>query len=70
MPQQLTSIEFSLDDTVGGQPLTPENVDLPTLRGFIEEVDEAALRRLWNRGSEAWREVCSATTWVDSLRGS
>jgi hypothetical protein len=40
MPQQLASIEFSLDDTIGGQPLTPENVDLPTLRGFIEEVEK------------------------------
>ena len=40
MPQQLTSMEFSLDDTIGGQPLTPENVDLPTLRGFIEEVEK------------------------------
>lgn len=40
MPQQFASIEFSLDDTIGGQPLTPENVDLPTLRGFLEEVEK------------------------------
>lgn len=39
MPNELTEIEFSLDDLVGGQPLTPETVDLPTLRGFLEEVE-------------------------------
>lgn len=39
MPSELTELEFSLDDLVGGQPLTPETVDLPTLRGFLEEVE-------------------------------
>lgn len=39
MPSELTELEFSLDDVVGGQPLTPETVDLPTLRGFLEEVE-------------------------------
>ena len=40
MPAELSSIEFSLDDIIGGQPLTPETVDLPTLRGFLEEVEK------------------------------
>lgn len=40
MPNELTALEYSLDDLVGGQPLTPENVDLPTLRGFLEEVEK------------------------------
>ena len=39
MPNEMSEIEFSLDDVVGGQPLTPETVDLPTLRGFLEEVE-------------------------------
>lgn len=39
MPNELTELEFSLDDVVGGQPLTPETVDLPTLRGFLEDVE-------------------------------
>lgn len=39
MPNELTELEFLLDDVVGGHPLTPETVDLPTLRGFLEEVE-------------------------------
>jgi hypothetical protein len=39
MSNELTELEFSLNDVVGGQPLTPENVDLPTLRGFLSEVE-------------------------------
>ena len=39
MPNELTNLEFSLTDEVGGRPLTPETVDLPTLRGFLEEVE-------------------------------
>jgi hypothetical protein len=39
MPNELTELEFSLDDVIDGRPLTPETVDLPTLRGFLEEVE-------------------------------
>jgi len=39
MPGELSSLEFALDDTIGGQRLTPETVDLPTLRGFLAEVE-------------------------------
>lgn len=39
MANKLTELEFSLNDVIGGQPLTPDNVDLPTLRGFLEEVE-------------------------------
>jgi hypothetical protein len=39
MPGELTPLEFHLDDRIGDQPLTPRNVDLPTLRGFLEEVE-------------------------------
>ena len=40
MPSELSRIEFALDDTIGGQRLTPETVDLPTLRGFLAEVEK------------------------------
>jgi hypothetical protein len=40
MPTNLTPLEFALDDRVGGQPLSPETVDLPTLRGFLDEVEK------------------------------
>lgn len=39
MPDELTKLEFSLDDEIAGKPLTPDNVDLPTLRGFLQEVE-------------------------------
>lgn len=39
MTTELARTEFSLDDRVGGQPLTPLSVDLPTLRGFLAEVE-------------------------------
>lgn len=39
MSNKLTDIEFSLSDEVGGLPLTPETVDLPTLRGFLQDVE-------------------------------
>ena len=39
MPSELTELEFALDDMIGGRPLTLETVDLPTLRGFLEEVE-------------------------------
>ena len=39
MADQLTKLEFSLEDTLNGAPLTPETVDLPTLRSFLVEVE-------------------------------
>ncbi len=33
-------------------------------------VDEEALGRLWQHGSEAWRDVGSASRWLDELRGN
>ena len=39
MPGELTELEFSLNDVVDNRPSTPETVDLPTLRGFFEEVE-------------------------------
>ena len=39
MPNELTELEYSLEDVVGGRPLTPATVDLPTLRGFLAEVE-------------------------------
>jgi hypothetical protein len=39
MPTNLTPLEFSLEDRVGDKPLTPETVDLPTLRSFLDEIE-------------------------------
>jgi hypothetical protein len=39
MANELTELEFWLEDVIGGQPLNPDTVDLPTLRGFLEEVE-------------------------------
>ena len=39
MPDDLMPLEFSLEDRIDGLPLTPETVDLPTLRRFLEEVE-------------------------------
>lgn len=40
MSESLSSLTFALDDTIGGRSLTPETVDLPTLRGFLAEVEK------------------------------
>lgn len=40
MQTEPPSIEFKLEDMIGGQPLTLETVDLPTLRGFLEDVEK------------------------------
>lgn len=40
MPGELTALEFRLEEVVSGRPLTPATVDLPTLRGFLEEVEK------------------------------
>ena len=34
------------------------------------EADEADLQRLWEKGREVWRDVTSATEWVETLRGN
>ena len=39
MSNELIALEYSLDDLIGSQPLSPETVDLPTLRGFLGEVE-------------------------------
>ncbi len=39
MAKELKEVVFSLDDQSEGKRLTLENVDLPTLRGFLEEVE-------------------------------
>lgn len=39
---------------------------------FVEhstDIDEAALERMKARGASAWRDVQSASTWVDKMRG-
>jgi hypothetical protein len=40
MPGELTELEFLLNDVIDSRPLTPATVDLPTLRGFLEDVEK------------------------------
>lgn len=42
MPAELTELDFSIEDELDGKPLTPENVNLPILRAFLEEVESFA----------------------------
>jgi len=37
---------------------------------YSKEVDEEALTNLWKKGAEAWKNVSSATDWVETLRGN
>ena len=39
MADDLKQLAFTMEDFLGGKPLSPSNVDLPTLRGFLEEVE-------------------------------
>ena len=39
MPAELTELDFSVEDELEGKPLAPNNVNLPTLRMFLEEVE-------------------------------
>ncbi len=39
MHEELIPLDFALDDRVGRRPISPTNVDLPTLRKFLEEVE-------------------------------
>jgi hypothetical protein len=34
------------------------------------EVDEQAVAELWRKGRQAWKDVKSATGWVEALRGN
>lgn len=40
MPETLTELDFSVEDEVDGRPLTPDNVPLPLLRSFLEEIED------------------------------
>ena len=39
MAEDLMPVEFILEDALGGKPVSPANVDLPTLRAFLAEVE-------------------------------
>lgn len=39
MAGEQSQIEFVLNDTVGGREMTPATVDLPTIRGFFQDVE-------------------------------
>jgi hypothetical protein len=42
MPAELTEFDFAVEDELDGRPLTPDNVSLPILRGFLGEVETFA----------------------------
>jgi len=33
-------LEFTLNDVIGGESISPSNVDLPTLRAFLDEIEK------------------------------
>jgi len=68
MSSEQTELERSLDDVVGGRTLRITNST--QFLTHSNEVDEVALENLWKKGREAWRDVASATDWVESLRGN
>lgn len=39
MTARVKQFSFSMTDKVDGQPLTPQNVDLPTLRGYLSDIE-------------------------------
>lgn len=39
MPAELTELDFAVEDELDGKQLTPDNVSLPILRGFLDEVE-------------------------------
>jgi hypothetical protein len=55
MPNGPTDSGFSFDDGI------------PRPRSGA---DENALELLWERGRKAWKDVASATGWVEELRGN
>ncbi len=68
MSEERTERGFSTDDVVGGPTLQITNSSQFLTQS--NEVDERALENLWKKGREAWRDVASATEWVESLRGN
>lgn len=40
MSNELTELEFKFEDVGAGQPVTSKTVDLPTLRLFLQEIEE------------------------------
>jgi hypothetical protein len=45
------------------------NLQLIQFSQQTTEVDERALAALWDKGIKAWKDVKSATGWVEALRG-
>ena len=68
MSEERTERGFSTDDVVGGPTLQITNSSQFLTQS--NEVDKRALENLWKKGREAWRDVASATGWVESLRGN
>ena len=66
MPNHMIQLEFRFAETVHRR-----SQRLPVQFSPLSvEVDEQALAALWEKGRKAWKEVPSATDWVESLRGN
>jgi hypothetical protein len=72
-----------MEELSSAKPGTPEGAELESLIICLERyqkarsqiwpsavVDEKALEALWKKGAEAWKNVESATEWVEKLRGN
>jgi hypothetical protein len=46
------------------------NLQLIEFLPHSTEVDDEVLATLWKKGSQAWKNVESATDWVESIRGN
>lgn len=46
------------------------NIRLIEFLPQASDVDENALQSLWQKGREAWKDVASATDWLEDLRGN
>lgn len=53
-------------------PNRPNNSEFPfgDVQSPLHQVDEKALEFLWAKGRIAWKDVKSATSWVEELRGN
>lgn len=52
-------------------PNVPNNSNVPSGNpDALLQVDQGALKILWANGEKAWKDVESATEWVEELRGN
>lgn len=66
-PQRTTEVLFAVPtDASHADKLNVHKEFLPQ----SNEVDEQSLLALWEKGRSAWKNVSSASAWVEALRGN